>query len=375
MGRVKLDTLQPLLTSYQLGPHSLKNRVVMAPLTRMRSLPGNVPGPLNAAYYGQRVSMGLIISEATQVSPQGIGYPGTPGIHTPAQVDGWKLVTQAVHEKSGKIFLQLWHVGRVSHPSLQDGGALPVAPSAVKMKSDVFNAVGEMVPAVVPRALEADEIPGVIEAYRNGARNALAAGFDGVEIHGANGYLLDQFLHDGTNKRTDEYGGSMENRARLLMEVVEAAVGVFGSARVGVRLSPHGSFNDISDSDPEKLFPYTADALNRFNLAYLHLVEPRVSGGGMESDYKGESATKTLRKIFKGTIISAGGYSRESGNQAIEDGIADLVAYGRFAIANPDLSERFALKAELNPYDRSTFYGGDVQGYTDYPTLKESNSA
>ena len=361
---------QALLTAFQLGPHLLKNRIVMAPLTRMRSLPGNVPGPMNATYYGQRASMGLIITEAAQVSAQGIGYPGTPGIHSPAQVEGWKRVTQAVHEKGGKIFLQLWHVGRVSHPSLQEGGALPVAPSSIAMTSQVFTNTGEMTAPVTPRALDLDEISVIVQQYRDGAKNALSAGFDGVEIHSANGYLLDQFLQDGTNHREDKYGGSVENRSRLLMEVVTAVTEVFGNDRVGVRLSPHGSFNDISESDPVKLFSHVAEALNRVAPVYIHLVEPRVFGGGEESDFHGESATPTLRKIFKGALISAGGYDREGGNIAIDKGDADLIAYGRPAIANPDLAERFAIQADLNPYDRATFYGGDAKGYTDYPTLK-----
>ena len=347
----------------------------MAPLTRMRSLPGNVPGPLNAEYYGQRASMGLIIAEATQVTPAGIGYPGTPGIYSPEQVQGWRLVTRAVHDKGGKIFLQLWHVGRVSHPSLQQNGALPVAPSAIAMKNPVFTADGSMADPVTPRALETDEIAGIVEQYRKGAQNALEAGFDGVEIHSANGYLLDQFLEDGTNKRTDAYGGSLENRTRLLMEVVEAVTGVFGKERVGVRLSPHGTFNDISDSNPVKLFSYVVESLNRLAPVYIHLVEPRVSGGGQESDFKGSSATPALRKIFKGALISAGGYGRKEGNTAIENGYADLIAYGRPAIANPDLPERFAARAKLNPYDRSTFYGGDGKGYVDYPMLGSAKEA
>lgn len=360
---------QQLLTPFTLGPHQLRNRVIMAPLTRMRSLPGNVPGPLNATYYEQRASMGLIITEASQVSPEGIGYPGTPGIYSPEQVEGWKLITHAIHEKGGKIFLQLWHVGRVSHPSLQKDHAFPLAPSAIPMQSPVFTSKGEMADPVTPRSLEIEEIPKIIDQFRTGAHNALEAGFDGVEIHSANGYLLDQFLQDGTNRRTDNYGGSLENRTRLLLEVVQAVVEVFGANCVGVRLSPHGNFNDISDSNAEELFTFVVKSLNPFGLGYLHLVEPRVSGGGNESDYKGEAITGILREIFNGTMISAGGYDRESGNQAIEKGIADLIAYGRQAIANPDLPERFAKKAQLNPYDRATFYGGDERGYTDYPTL------
>lgn len=339
----------------------------MAPLTRMRSLPGNVTSALNATYYGQRASFGLIISEASQVSPQGIGYPGTPGIHSQEQVNGWKLVTQAVHEKGGLIFLQLWHVGRVSHPSLQEGNALPVAPSAIVMKSKVFTATGEMTDPVTPRALTLDEIPQIVQQYRVGAENAQKAGFDGIELHGANGYLLDQFLRDGTNQRTDQYGGSFENRTRLLEEVVQNVTQVYSSNRVGVRLSPHGTFNDIQDSNSEKLFLHVAEALNKYKLGYLHLVEPRVTGGGGISDYKGGLVTKDIRKVFKNPIITAGGYDRESGNNVIEEGTADLVAYGRFAIANPDLPKRFAQGVELNPYDRSTFYGGTEKGYIDYP--------
>ena len=362
-------TTQQLLTPFTLGPNQLRNRVVMAPLTRMRTLPGNVVGPLNATYYGQRASMGLIISEATQVSPEGIGYPGTPGIYSSEQVAGWKLITKTVHEKGGKIFLQLWHVGRVSHPSLQKDNALPLAPSAISMQSPVFTNTGELADPVTPRALEIEEIQKIIEQYRTGARNALEAGFDGVEVHSANGYLLDQFLQDGTNQRTDNYGGSFENRTRLLLHVVEAVTEVFGADSVGVRLSPHGTFNDMSDSNSDELFAFVAKSLNQFGLAYLHLVEPRAAGGNEVSDYQGEDITGVLRKLFNGTMISAGGYDRESGNQAIESGITDLVAYGRQAIANPDLPERFAKKAELNPYDRATFYGGDGRGYIDYPTL------
>ena len=260
-------------------------------------------------------------------------------------------------------------MGRVSHPSLQKDNALPLAPSAVPMQSQVFTDTGDLADPVTPRALELEEIPKIIDQYRAGARNALEAGFDGVEVHSANGYLLDQFLQDGTNQRTDNYGGSFENRTRLLLQVVEAVTEVVGADSVGVRLSPHGTFNDMSDSNGEELFAYVVKSLNPFGLAYLHLVEPRAAGGNEVSDYKGEAITGVLRKLFNGTMISAGGYDRESGNQAIENGIADLVAYGREAIANPDLPERFAKKAELNPYDRATFYGGDERGYIDYPTL------
>jgi len=359
-----------LLSPIQLGPYTLPNRLVMAPLTRNRAGAGNVPGPMNATYYQQRASAGLIIAEATQVSPQGVGYPNTPGIHSPEQIAGWQLVTEAVHQSGGHIFLQLWHVGRVSHPSLQPEGALPVAPSAIAPEGMASTYEGEK-PFVTPRALETHEIPGIIEQYRQGAANALAAGFDGVEIHSANGYLLDEFLQDGSNKRTDKYGGSIENRARLLLEVVEAVVSVWGGDRVGVRLSPASTFMSMHDSNPEALFGYVAEALNPFNLAYLHIVEPRIQGNKTVEDDGTGLGVHFFRPIFKRTLITAGGYTRETGEAVLADGDADLVAYGRLFLANPDLPKRFALNAELNDYDRSTFYGGDEKGYTDYPVLEE----
>lgn len=361
-----------LLSPVQVGPYALPNRIVMAPLTRNRAGEGNVPGPINATYYAQRASAGLIVSEATQVSPQGLGYPATPGIYSPEQVAGWKLVTEAVHQQGGRIFLQLWHVGRISHPSLQPNGELPIAPSAIAPRGTASTYSGPQ-PFVTPRALELDEIPGIVESYRQGAQNALEAGFDGVEIHSANGYLLDQFLRDGSNHRTDAYGGSIENRARLLLEVVEAVTGVWGGDRVGVRLSPSGTFNDMSDSNPKALFTYVADALNRFGLAYLHLVEPRADEAADQWDNSEDSPARLtasyFRSAFKGIIISAGGHDRASGDAAIAAGDADLVAYGRWFISNPDLPKRFALNAPLNPYDRSSFYGGDEHGYIDYPAL------
>jgi N-ethylmaleimide reductase len=360
-----------LLESYQLGPYTLKNRIVMAPLTRNRAGSGNVPQPMNAEYYRQRASAGLIVTEATQISPQGMGYPGTPGIHSPEQVEGWKLVTQAAHEHDGLIFLQLWHVGRVSHPSLQPNGALPVAPSAIAPEGDAATYSGPQ-PFVTPRALETDEIPGIVEDYRRAAQNSVTAGFDGVEIHSANGYLLDQFLHDGSNKRTDRYGGSIENRARFLMEVVEAVTNVWGSDRVGIRLSPSGQFGSMYDSDLTALYSYVVKELNRFHLAYLHLVEPRVQGNmDIEDDGTGLS-THFFRPLYNGTIVSAGGHNRETGEETLRSGDADLIAYGRLYIANPDLPQRFALNAPLNSYERSTFYGGTEKGYTDYPFLPGS---
>lgn len=352
-----------LLTPYKLGNLELPNRIVMAPLTRNRAGKGNVPGALNATYYAQRASAGLIVAEATQVSPQGQGYPSTPGIHSAEQVEGWKLVTDAVHQQGGRIFLQLWHVGRVSHPDLQPDGALPVAPSAIAPKGEASTYEGPK-PFVTPRALETSEIPEIIEQYRKGAENALAAGFDGVEVHGANGYLLDQFLRDGTNHRTDEYGGSIENRARLLLEVTEAVTGVWGTNRVGVRLSPSGTFNDMHDSNPLATFSYVTEALNRFGLAYLHIIEVN------EADLRHggtEVPTRPLRDRFTGTLMVNGGYNRDRANAVLTQGEADLVSFGTLFLANPDLPQRFAKNGPLNPPDPATFYGGGEKGYTDYP--------
>ena len=360
----------PLLTPFKLGSYTLQNRIVLAPLTRNRTVVDNVPNALMALHYEQRATAGLLISEATQVSPQGLGYPNTPGIHSPEQIEGWKLITNAVHAKGGKIFLQLWHVGRISHPDLQPNGELPVAPSAIAPEGEVATYTG-MKPYVTPRALELAEIPKIVDQYRIGAKNALEAGFDGVEVHSANGYLLDQFLQDNTNHRTDIYGGSLENRARLLMEVMEAVVDVWGSDHVGVRLSPSGTFSSMYDSNRAVTFGYVVKELNRFNLAYLHLVAPRVEGFGSAEDQP-DLGADFFRPIFKGTIITAGGYSFETGNAAIASGNADLVSFGRLYIANPDLPERFAANAPLNTPDRTTFYGGDAKGYTDYPTLQDS---
>jgi N-ethylmaleimide reductase len=360
-----------LLTPIKLGPYKLPNRIIMAPLTRMRAGEGKVPQPVNAEYYAQRASAGLIISEASQVSPQGTGYVNTPGIYSPEQVEGWKLVTEAVHQKGGHIFLQLWHVGRISHPSLQPNGELPVAPSAIAAEGSAVTYEG-LQPFVTPRALETDEIPQIVQQYATGAKNALLAGFDGVEIHSANGYLLDQFLQDGTNKRTDQYGGSLENRMRLLKEVTEAVIKVWGGDKVGIRLSPSGSFNSMTDSDPKTLFSYVVKELNQYNLAYLHLVEPRVNGSETLSELCSDLTSGFFRSLYQGLIMTAGGYDQSLGNEVLENGEADLVAYGRLFISNPDLPLRFAKNAELNPYNRSTFYGGDEKGYIDYPFLQET---
>jgi len=367
-----MTTEQPLLTPVQVGRYSLPNRLVMAPLTRNRASADELaPQAMHATYYAQRASAGLILTEATQISPQGIGYPLTPGIYSDAQVTAWKAVTDAVHARGGHIFLQLWHVGRISHPSLQPDGALPVAPSAIAPQGMANTYSGEQ-PFVTPRALELEEIPGIIADYRKAAENALAAGFDGVEVHSANGYLLDQFLQDGSNHRTDAYGGSIENRARLLFEVLETVIDVWGSDRVGIRLSPSGTFNDISDSNPKALFSYVVESLNRYNLAYLHLIEPRTGNDAANPAHPDaiDLTTAYFRTIYTGILLSAGGYTQESGNGAIAAGETDLVVYGRLYISNPDLVERFRLNAPLNPYDRNTFYGGDERGYIDYPTLE-----
>lgn len=354
-----MSTLPTLFQPFELGPITLGNRLVMAPLTRNRAGAGAVPQPLNAEYYAQRATAGLIITEASQISPQGRGYPGTPGIHSADQVAGWRLVTDAVHKKGGRIFLQLWHVGRISHPSMQEGGQLPVAPSAIKPAGDAMTAEGPA-PFVEPRALALEEIPGIIASFRQAAINAKEAGFDGVEVHGANGYLLDQFLRDGSNKRTDAYGGSVENRARLLLEAVEVVSTVFGASRVGVRLSPINPFNDIEDSNPQATFDYVATQLGGRGLAYLHVFQ----AGTEPFDWR------QLRKAFGGTFIVNGGYDRAKAEAAIENGGADLVAFGTAFLANPDLVERLQRNAALNTPNPATFYGGTSVGYTDYPTLE-----
>ncbi|MCI0371504.1 MAG: alkene reductase [candidate division NC10 bacterium] len=354
-----------LFSPIDLGPFRLPNRIVMAPMTRSRAGAGNVPQAMNAGYYAQRATAGLIITEATQVSSQGVGYPYTPGIHTAEQVEGWRGVTQAVHLRGGRIFLQLWHVGRVSHPSLQPDGDLPVAPSAIKPSGEAYTYQG-LQPFVPPRALETDEIAGVIDQFRTGAWYAREAGFDGVEIHAANGYLIDQFLRDGTNHRTDRYGGSLENRARFLLEVVGAVSGAWGPDRVGVRLSPTSSFNDMSDSDPLRAFTYAARRLNEYGLAYLHVVEP------LSADIRENGrVTPHLRRVFEGPLMVNGGYDAALGHEAIARGRADLVSFGVLFLANPDMPRRFAIGAPLNPPDPSTFYGGDAHGYLDYPSVGE----
>lgn len=362
--------MEKLFTPLQLGDLTLKNRIIMAPLTRMRSKqPGNIPYELNAQYYAQRTSAGLIISEATQISQQGQGYPATPGIHTHEQIEGWKLVTDAVHKKDGKIFLQLWHVGRISHSSHQPSGQMPVGPSPIKPIGKVMTAEWKMAEYETPQVLLIEDIKNILVDYKNAAQNAKDAGFDGVEIHGANGYLLDQFLQDGSNKRTDDYGNSIENRSRFLLEVVDSVVGIWGKGCVGVRLSPYGTFNDMSDSDPISLFKYVLTKLNDRQIAYVHMIEPRAtSAGGADMIMEtAPNAAELFKPYFDGTFISAGGYTPETAKQTVDNGLADAIAFGRFFISNPDLPERIQKGAELNPYDRSTFYGGLDKGYTDYP--------
>lgn len=352
-----------LFTPTKVGSIALNNRIVMAPLTRNRAGEGNVPQDINVTYYEQRASAGLIITEATPISEMGHGYPATPGIHSAAQVAGWKKVVDAVHAKGGKIVLQLWHVGRISHPSLLPNNALPVAPSAIKPAGQAFTYQG-LQDFVTPRALAIEELPGIVDEYVQATRNALAAGFDGVEIHAANGYLLDQFLRDGTNKRTDSYGGDKINRARLLLEVTQNVVAVAGADRVGVRISPLNPFNDISDSNPQDLFNHVARVLSPFGLAYLHVVE-----GGSHGLPTPPFDFVELRKHFQGPYMANLSYDKQRGNAAIAEGRADLVAYGVPFIANPDLVERFAKDAPLNEPDQATFYGGSEKGYIDYPTL------
>ena len=352
-----------LFSPATLGSISLKNRMVMAPLTRNRASDGGVPQELNVTYYAQRASAGLIVTEATPISEMAHGYPALPGIYTDAQVAGWKKVTDAVHAKGGKIVLQLWHVGRISHPSLL-GGALPVAPSAIKPAGQAFTYQG-LVDYVEPRALEANELLGIIADYVHATKCSIAAGFDGVEIHAANGYLLDQFLRDGSNRRTDNYGGSIENRARLLLEVTKAVVDAAGSDKVGLRISPVNPFNDMKDSNPQALFNYVAQQLNQFNLAYLHVVEGGIHGGGKADAFD----FVQMRKLFKGAYMANLAYDKARGNEAIASGHADAIAYGVPFIANPDLVARYKTNAPLNEADEETFYGGSERGYTDYAFL------
>jgi N-ethylmaleimide reductase len=371
---MKFEALfQPL----QVGPYKLAHRVAMAPLTRMRAERESFsPRSLNAEYYGQRATQGgLLIAEASPVLSHGRGNPATPGIYSETQIAGWRKVVDAVHAKGGVIFLQLWHVGRVSHSSFH-GGELPVSASAIAIKAEGMKAMtadGKISDYETPRALETDEVEGIVEAFRQGAKNALAAGFDGVEIHGANGYLLEQFLQSRSNQRTDQYGGSIENRARLLLEVTQAAIDVWGAGRVGVRLSPHGIANDSGEPDPMPLYTHVVKALDKLGLAYLHFIEPRSSGSGRaEVNWQNvPSAMLLFRPLYSGVLMTAGGFTGETADAAIADGHADIIAFGRIFISNPDLPRRLQHDYPLTPYNRATFYGGEEKGYTDYPVHGE----
>ena len=352
-----------LFTPLTAGNLTFSNRIVLAPMTRSRALAGNVPNPLAATYYAQRASAGLLITEGTPVSPQGIGYIRTPGMYSPAQVAGWRTITDAVHAAGGRIFAQLWHVGRVSHPDFHDG-ALPVAPSALPVEGEAFTSRGRQ-PLTTPRALTLDEMSGVVAQFRSAALNAREAGFDGVELHGANGYLLDQFLRDSSNQRTDQYGGTIENRARLPLEVVDAVIEVWGANRVGYKVAPSFSMFGMSDSNAVATFSYLAGELSRRGVLYLHVTEPLAA-----TQSRAERITPVLRSGFSGALVVNGGYDRASGEVAIASGDADLVAYGVRFLANPDLPERFRRNAPLNQPDTATFYTGEEKGYVDYPALE-----
>jgi len=362
-----------LFTPLQLGAYSLRHRVVLAPLTRMRASPeGNVPTALNVEYYAQRTTPGgLLITEATPVSWQGHGHPCVPGIHTQQQVAGWRRVVDAVHARGGVIFMQLWHTGRVSHSSHQPDGAAPVGPSAIAAQGTTLDAKWQPVPYETPRALRTDEIAPLVATWRQAALNAMEAGFDGVEIHGANGYLLEQFLHARSNQRDDAYGGSLQSRCRLHLEVTDAVVAAVGPQRTGIRLSPWGIANDSGEDEPLPLYTHLVQQLAQRGLLYLHLIEPRASGTGKADIFReGQpSAAAAFRPLWPGVLIDAGGFDRRSALQTVQAGLADAIAFGRSFIANPDLPQRLRLDASLNPYDRPTFYGGGAIGYTDYPAL------
>lgn len=354
-----------------LGDQLLTSRIVMAPMTRNRADERDIPGPDAPVYYAQRASAGLIIGEAAPISPYGVGYPGTPGIYNDAQVAAWRRVTDAVHARGGRIYCQLWHVGRQSHSSLQPDGVLPVCPTALVVPDGLAFTRQGMREFEVPRELKTREIKQIVDAFADGARNAMRAGFDGVELHGANAYLIDQFLHDGINHRDDEYGGSVENRMRFLLEVLERCVAIWGSGRVGVRLSPSSTWRGAIDTDKAGLFKAVVKELALHDLGYLHLVEPEVEGS-MTVDLRPDSIpTSHFRQFYPGTLIATGGYEFASGTAAVESGNADLIGFGRTFLANPDLPARFALKAELAEAKRETFYGGGLEGYIDYPSIEE----
>ncbi len=352
-----------LLTPVKLGAVELKNRIVMAPLTRNRAGEGNVPQDLNVEYYKQRATAGLIITEASQVSPEGVGYPATPGIHSSEQIEGWHKVTNAVHKKGGKIFIQFWYCGRISHPSMLPNNQIPVSASAIKPQGEAITYEG-MQEFVEPRALSTDEIKLIVDQYRVAANNAKAAGFDGVEVHAANGYLIDQFLRDGSNQRSDNYGGSVENRCRFLMEVLDAVCEVWQPDHVGVRISPENTFNDILDSAPQNTFNEIAERLSSHGLAYLHVLEGDMLSEERHVDYQ------QIKDRFNGNYMANCGYTQATAEAAVSNKNADVIAFGSLYIANPDLVERFASAAKLNTPDQATFYGGDSHGYTDYAFIE-----
>ena len=362
-------TESPLFSPFTVGRLTLPNRIVLAPMTRVRASAAGIIPEMAAEYYGRRASGGLLVTEATQVLPNGAGGPGTPGIHNDEQVAAWRHVTDAVHAAGGRIYVQLWHTGRAAHPSFLPAGSEIVSASAVAIEGEVFTPAGR-VPYVTPRALTLADIPQYVEAYAHGARNAIAAGFDGVEIHAANGYLIDQFLRDGSNRRTDAYGGSIENRTRFLLDVVRAVTSAIGADRTGVRVSPTNAFQSMQDSDPAALFGFVAQQLDAFGLAYLHVLEP-VRADHPSADKAGRVVAPALRAAFRGPFILNGGYDRAAADAAIADGHADLIAFGVPYLANPDLPERYARNAPLNAPNPATFYGGGAEGYIDYPTLDE----
>jgi len=358
--------MSSLFESVQLGSLVLANRVFMAPLTRNRADADGVPGELAATYYSQRASAGLIVTEATQISPMGKGYINTPGIHSLEQVRAWSRIAESFHKSGGRIFLQLWHVGRISHSSLLPNNARPVAPSAIRARSQTLIATG-LTEVAEPIALTASGIKEALDDYRRAAANAKEAGFDGVEIHAANGYLIDQFLRTGSNRRTDEYGGAASNRTRFLTEVVERVLEVWESGQVGVRISPTGSFNDMSDENPIETFSVAATRLNSYELGYLHVVETAQNSKGSSAEDLAMSAH--LRTLWKGLYVVNGGYDGRRGEEALRSGHTDAVAYGRAFLANPDLPRRLQIGAALNDPDPKTFYGGGAAGYIDYPAL------
>jgi N-ethylmaleimide reductase len=372
---MEINTMsQHLFQPIKVGPLALQHRVAMAPLTRSRAgQPGDVPNAMNAEYYRQRASAALLITEATQISQQGQGYAWTPGIYTDEQVQGWRKISEGVHQAGGHLFMQLWHVGRVSHPSFQPGNQLPVAPSALPVPGKTFiideQGKGVWGDVPVPRALSTEEIAGIVQDYRRAARNAMNAGMDGVEIHAGNGYLLDQFLNSNSNQRTDRYGGSVENRGRFLLEVVGAVADEVGADRVGVRLTPMGRFMGMGDETPEATFGHVVRELNHWPLAYLHLVEPAVVGTVKDENFDPawDRIIGQLRAAWDGVLILAGGYDPETAEVALANGRADMIAFGRPFLANPDLPRRIREQLPLNTPQPESFFGGDERGYTDYP--------